>query len=89
MKRSPDCPERRFVALNIKRLRAQRGISQDDLAFRSGLHRTYMSALERGKRNVSLDVLSRIAVALEVTLAVLVTEVEDASRFDTRSAPSA
>ncbi|ARP44653.1 Regulatory protein MunI (plasmid) [Geobacillus thermodenitrificans] len=42
------------------------GISQEELAFRCGLHRTYISDIERGTRNVSLENIERIAHALNV-----------------------
>jgi transcriptional regulator with XRE-family HTH domain len=56
------------------RIRAQRmnlGWSQDDLALESGIHRTYIASLETGRRNPSLEVLARLAVALDVDLGVL------------------
>ena len=58
---------RAFFAGNIKRLRKERGMSQEDLAFESGLHRTYISGIERGIRNVGLDNIGVIAAALKVT----------------------
>lgn len=58
---------RQIFAANIKRLRKERGMSQEDLAFESGLHRTYISGIERGIRNVSLDNIGIIAMALGVT----------------------
>lgn len=51
-----------------KRLRAQRnslGISQEELAFRSGLHRTYVGSVERGERNLSLENIFLFAKALK------------------------
>lgn len=62
---------RAIFAANIKRLRKERGMSQEDLAFESGLHRTYISGIERGVRNVGLDNIGVIANALEVTPDVL------------------
>jgi transcriptional regulator with XRE-family HTH domain len=42
------------------------GISQEELAFRSGLHRTYVSGVERGIRNPTVVIVKRLAIALEV-----------------------
>lgn len=58
---------REIFAANIKRLRKERGMSQEDLAFESGLHRTYISGIERGIRNVSLDNIGTLAAALRVS----------------------
>jgi transcriptional regulator with XRE-family HTH domain len=58
-------------AENLKHLRAERGWSQEELAERSGLHRTYISGLERGTRNPTLLVIERLAMALDVHEAVL------------------
>jgi transcriptional regulator with XRE-family HTH domain len=52
--------------LRIQELRRARGISQEELAFRAGLHRTYVSSTERGHRNVSLVNIERLAKALGV-----------------------
>ncbi len=49
---------------NLKRLRRASGLSQDELATRSGLHRTYISSVERGNRNVSLENIFTLAAAL-------------------------
>lgn len=55
----------------VRQLREKNGWSQEDLAERSGLHRTYVSGVERGVRNPTLEVISRLAAALEVPLSVL------------------
>jgi transcriptional regulator with XRE-family HTH domain len=47
------------------------GISQEELSKRSGLHRTYISDVERGARNVSLKNMGRLSVALEVSPSIL------------------
>lgn len=60
----------------VRSLRIERGLSQEDLAEKSGLDRTYISSLERGKRNVSLRNISAIALALQLTLAELFTEID-------------
>ena len=57
---------RRVVAENVRRLRRTRGYSQESFADACGLHRTYVGAIERGERNVSIDNIERIAAALGV-----------------------
>jgi CheY-like chemotaxis protein/DNA-binding XRE family transcriptional regulator len=59
--------------------RDQLGISQEELAGRAGLHRTYISDVERGARNVSLESITRLATALEVSLSVLFAHLEEVS----------
>lgn len=56
----------RLLAHNVRRLRVRLGFSQEALAEKSGLHRTYIGAIERGERNVTLLTLNRIAKALDV-----------------------
>ncbi len=56
------------VGSRIKELRAKLGISQEELGFRSGVHRTYIASLEVGKRNISIATLEKIVKALEVSL---------------------
>jgi transcriptional regulator with XRE-family HTH domain len=51
----------------------QLGISQEKLAELSGLHRTFVSSVERGERNISVDNMERVASALRVKLATLLT----------------
>jgi bamHI control element len=52
-------------AENVKRYRKEKGLSQEELAFESGLHRTYISSIERGKRNISIENIAKIANALD------------------------
>ena len=54
------------LAKNIQRLRTAEGVSQEQLASRAGLHRTYIGAVERAERNITLATLERIAEALGV-----------------------
>ena len=65
---------RRRVGLNVKRFRAERGLSQEELAFECGLHRTYVSGVERGVRNPTVVVLEKIAKALKVATSLLLEE---------------
>jgi transcriptional regulator with XRE-family HTH domain len=56
------------VAKNLKRLRLQRNWSQEDCAEKCGLHRTYIGAVERGERNITLATLDGIAAAFGVSV---------------------
>lgn len=57
----------KLLGENIKKARTLLGISQEELAFRSMLHRTYISSVERGERNISFLNLIKIAKALETS----------------------
>ena len=46
---------------NVRALRTKMGISQEELGYRAGIHRTYVSGLERGIRNATLSVLCKLA----------------------------
>jgi transcriptional regulator with XRE-family HTH domain len=56
----------------IRAYRTHRGISQETLAERSGLHPTYVSMVERGRRNPTLDVADRLARGLDASLCDLI-----------------
>lgn len=62
---------RTLVGLNIRKLRVERGISQERLAFDSGVDRSYLGGLERGEHNPTVDVLERLASTLGVPLRAL------------------
>ncbi|KAB2668041.1 helix-turn-helix transcriptional regulator [Ochrobactrum sp. LMG 5442] len=74
MKRERPSPLRQTLARNIRAQRERLGISQDELAFRADMHRTNVSAIERGLRNVSLDNLYFLATALETEPHLLIAE---------------
>jgi transcriptional regulator with XRE-family HTH domain len=63
-----------IVGNNIKKYRKKLGISQEELAGKAGLHRTYIGGIERGERNITLDSLQIIAVALKVAPVELIEE---------------
>lgn len=63
-----------ILADKIKRLRIAEGLSQEELAERCRLHRTYIGAIERGERNITLNTLYDIASALGVSPAELISE---------------
>ena len=60
---------------NVRQLRLEKGLSQEALADRCGLHRTYLGGIERGERNVSLLNIIRIAKALDVNVVELVHDI--------------
>lgn len=62
----------RHFGEQVKRLRKKRIWSQEELAKRAGLHRTYIGSIERGERNVSLINVERIAKALKVKIPDLI-----------------
>ena len=66
---------RRVFAANLRRVRQDRGLSQEKLADLTGLHRTYVGSVERGQRNVSIDNMERFASALGTELFELVKPV--------------
>jgi transcriptional regulator with XRE-family HTH domain len=66
---SPDShPTRHLLAQRLRLLRTLRGWSQETLAEHAGLHRTYISGIERGERNLGLDNLDKLAQAFGVTV---------------------
>lgn len=66
IKEFPPSDARSILAMNMKLLRAERKLSQEDLALECDLHRTFIAHVERGARNVSLDNIEKIAGALGV-----------------------
>ena len=55
----------------IRELRTERGLSQEELAFQTGFHRTYIGMVERGERNLSLSNVSIFARTFEVSVSEL------------------
>jgi CheY-like chemotaxis protein/DNA-binding XRE family transcriptional regulator len=66
----------------VKRRRVQLGISQEKLAERANLHRTYVSDVEAGKRNPSLASIQRLTLALGASLGAIFASVEDGKKVD-------
>lgn len=66
---------RRRVGLNLKRFREEQGLSQEAFADVCGLHRTYISGIERGVRNPTVVILDKIARALKVPAGQLLDDV--------------
>jgi transcriptional regulator with XRE-family HTH domain len=57
---------RKQVGQNLSAIRKKKGWSQEDLSFECGLHRTYISGIERGIRNPTITILDKIAKSLKV-----------------------
>ncbi|HZP69308.1 MAG TPA: helix-turn-helix transcriptional regulator [Pseudolabrys sp.] len=57
---------RQVLAHNVRRLRKQLGVSQEELAHRARVHRTYMGSIERSEQNISIDNIEKLAKALDV-----------------------
>ena len=64
------------LGMRITYLRKNKGWSQEDLALEANINKNYISDLERGRRNPSLEILERLADALGITLEVLFKGVE-------------
>lgn len=71
---TPDVRERFGDGVRLRR--EELGLTQEDLAERSGIHRTYVSDVERGTRNLSLVNIERIAEALKLSMSQLFERVE-------------
>jgi transcriptional regulator with XRE-family HTH domain len=69
MKTKPSA--RRIFAENLRKARLAKKLSQEDLAELANLHRTYVGSVERAERNVSIDNIERLAVALGISPASL------------------
>ena len=68
---------RMIFAKRLRQARQERGYSQEELADRSGLHRTYVGSVERSERNISIDNMERLAIALGIeTIELLRAEPE-------------
>lgn len=62
---------RKQVGRNVRRYRLEKGWSQEELAFESGVHQTYLSGVETGTRNPTVTVVKKVADALGVRPAAL------------------
>jgi len=61
----------------VRKLRQERGLSQEDFADKAGIHRTYVSSIELGKVQVSIRIAAQVAEALEIPLSELWRHIED------------
>lgn len=77
MRRIPSVSLRSILSENIRAFRKLHSISQEELADRCELHRTYIGSVEREERNVTLSTLEVLSKALEVSVTELLTSRED------------
>jgi len=81
MQRSTQLNPKEVVAYNLRKMRKDAGLSQEEIATRSGLHVTYISSVEHGKRNISVENIFAIARALGCPpSALLATPNEDGTK---------
>ncbi len=76
---APSAPEA-ILGRQVSRLRARLGISQEELGFRAGVHRTYISQIERGIKSPTLSVILKLAAALGSSASKLIAAVEHKAR---------
>src|SRR6266498_3557662 len=72
-------------ATTLKAYRGRLGISQEELAGRAGLHRTYVSDIERGVRNLSLESIDKLAKALEIPVSTFFSRLAELPQASSRS----
>ncbi|ANY18676.1 anaerobic benzoate catabolism transcriptional regulator [Tsuneonella dongtanensis] len=65
---------RQNLAANIRRIRSERGLSQDNFAALVDVHRTYVNHLEQARRNLTIDVIERMADRLEIDPCALIAD---------------
>jgi transcriptional regulator with XRE-family HTH domain len=80
LQRSRMAKLQRRLGKAIRRARTAAGYSQEAFAVVVGTHRTYMGQIERGRANVSLDILERVAGALKIPVSALIAQAEGEGR---------
>jgi transcriptional regulator with XRE-family HTH domain len=67
----------KILGEELRKIRVEKGLSQEALGFESDYHRTYISQIERGEKNVSFVAIFKIANALDIKLSELIRNVEE------------
>ncbi len=62
--------------IHLRKIRIERGFSQEVLAAKAGLHRTYIGMLERGEKNITLNSMLKISRALKIEISMLVEGID-------------
>lgn len=73
-KQSQKCGAQLLFASNLKRIRLDKNLTQENVAEGAGLHTNYISSVERGQRNISINNIERIACALGVSMPEMLAE---------------
>jgi transcriptional regulator with XRE-family HTH domain len=66
-----------YIGIVLKRIRVEKCISQEEVALRSTLNRTYISMLERNRSKPSLEIIFALAAALEIKPSEFIREIEE------------
>lgn len=82
--KEPASDARRRVAENVRRLRKERGLSQEQMAELADFHRTYVSQLERCVTNISVGGLEKLAMALNVDIVELLAKIDPVPDLEPR-----
>ena len=72
--KKPKSSARKVFSENLRGARLAKGLSQEALAQLVGIHRTYVGSVERGERNISIDNMERLAMALGTTIQALLDQ---------------
>jgi transcriptional regulator with XRE-family HTH domain len=65
---------KKIFSNNVRKYRIKQNLSQEELAEKAGLHRTYIGSVERGERNITINVMEKICIALEMSIIDLFKE---------------
>lgn len=70
---------RSFGAI-IRELRTEKNLSQEELAFKARVHRTYIGMIERGEKNITIENIEKLAVALDTSMSIIFGKLESFSK---------
>jgi len=65
---------KKIFSNNVRKYRIKQNMSQEELAEKAGLHRTYIGSVERGERNITINVMEKICIALGMSIIDLFKE---------------
>ena len=65
---------KKIFSNNVRKYRIKQNLSQEELTEKAGLHRTYIGSVERGERNITINAMEKICIALEMSIIDLFKE---------------